>query len=201
LFGKQLLLLFEERDILYIPRFSWLFPAGAIIALEISYQFMKRAAKKADSPALVAEAIHYRLDSLTSFLALSSLYAAATWPDFSFLIDHSGALAIAVGMIGMGLYAARDNFHQLMDRVPESHLFECVRQAAFKTPGVEATEKIRIQKYGPDAHVDIDIEVKPGLSVDLAHKISQQVRVEIQKAWPSVQDVTVHIEPYYANDH
>ena len=64
-----------------------------------------------------------------------------------------------------------------------------------------APEKIRIQRYGPDAHVDIDIEVKPSLTVDKAHKISQQVRREIQKAWPAVRDVTVHIEPYYANDH
>lgn len=63
------------------------------------------------------------------------------------------------------------------------------------------TEKTRIQLYGPDAHVDIDIEVDPELSVQKAHKISQEVRIEIQKAWPAVRDVTVHIEPYYPNDH
>ncbi len=49
--------------------------------------------------------------------------------------------------------------------------------------------------------MDIDIEVDPTMSVDEAHRISQLVRVEIQKDWPAVRDVTVHIEPYFPNDH
>ena len=88
-----------------------------------------------------------------------------------------------------------------MDRIPEDRFFNTVRQAAKHVEGVLETEKIRIQRYGPDAHVDIDIEVDPGLTVEVAHAISQKVRVEIQKAWPAVRDVTVHIEPYYSGDH
>ena len=104
-------------------------------------------------------------------------------------------------MIVMGVYAVRNNLHQLLDRVPDAHFFDTVTKAAKIVPGVLDTEKIRIQLYGPDAHVDIDVEVDPQLSVEKAHEISQKVRVEIQKEWPAVRDVTVHIEPYYPNDH
>jgi divalent metal cation (Fe/Co/Zn/Cd) transporter len=76
-----------------------------------------------------------------------------------------------------------------------------VKEAALKVEGVLATEKVLIQSYGPDAHVDIDIEVAPNLSVEVAHKLTQKVRAEIQKAWPAVRDVIVHIEPYYPGDH
>lgn len=95
----------------------------------------------------------------------------------------------------------RDNLHQLLDRIPATHYFDTVKQAARRVKGVFGTEKIRIQLYGPDSHVDIDIEVEPEMSVLAAHEISQQVRVEIQKDWPAVRDVTVHIEPFYPNDH
>jgi cation diffusion facilitator family transporter len=201
MFMQQLLGVFQGEIHRYIHSWAWLFPAIAMAVLEIAYRLMIRTAKQEDSPALAADAVHYRMDSLTSLFATIALIIASIWPDLGVLVDHVGAICIAIFMIGIGVLASRENFHQLMDRVPDSKFFERVRQAALKANGVEETEKIRIQQYGPDAHVDIDIEVNPSLTVAKAHKISQQVRLEIQKAWPSVQDVTVHIEPYYANDH
>ena len=201
MFVQQFIELFHSTDVLQVHPFSWVFPAVAMVALEFAYRMMSRTAKQQESPALAAESIHFRIDSLTSLLATIVLGVAGAWPEWAHLTDHMGALIIALFMFGMGFQASRENFHQLMDREPDAHLFDRVRQAAMQAVGVEGTEKIRIQQYGPDAHVDIDIEVQPHLSVDEAHQISQLVRLEIQKAWPSVRDVTVHIEPYYANDH
>lgn len=201
LFVQQLFGIFQEQFHSHIHSWAWVFPAISMIALEIAYRLLIRTAKQQHSPALAADAVHYRVDSLTSLLATIALGTAFFWPEWGFTIDHLGAIAIALFMIGIGVMASRENFHQLMDRVPEPEFFKRVKQAALKAAGVEGTEKIRIQQYGPDAHVDIDIEVNPSLTVAKAHKISQQVRVEIQKAWPSVRDVTVHIEPYYPGDH
>jgi cation diffusion facilitator family transporter len=180
---------------------AWLIPAAAMLLLEICYRTVIRTAQKENSPALAADAIHYRMDALTSLFAMIALLFAAYFPAWSVLFDHCGAIVIALFMIGLGIYAAKNNFHQLMDRTPDQKFFEIVRKAALSVEGVQDTEKIRIQLYGPDAHVDIDIEVDPQLSVKIAHEISQLVRVEIQKAWPVVRDVTVHLEPFYPNDH
>ncbi len=181
--------------------YAWLFALVTVLLLEFSYRKMRRVATEQKSPALLAEALHFRTDSLNSLLALIALGAAALFPSISGICDRIGALLISCCMCGMGLFAAKKNLNQLLDRVPESELFEKVRKAAMLVEGVLGTEKIRIQHYGPDAHVDIDIEVDPTLSVDIAHTISQHVRNSIQTAWPQVQDVTVHIEPFYPNDH
>lgn len=198
---QQILGIFQEEVHRHFHPWGWLFPAIAMVILEIAYRLMSHTAKQEDSPALAADAVHYRIDSLTSLFATIALLIASIWPEWGLTVDRLGAVVIALFMIGLGIFAARENFHQLMDRIPKLEFFERVRHAALKASGVEGTEKIRIQQYGPDAHVDIDIEVNPTLTVAKAHKISQQVRLEIQKAWPSVRDVTVHIEPYYANDH
>lgn len=201
MFSQQILGTFQHPNDEAIAPTGWLFAAVAMVILEFAYRRMMKIAKSEESPALAAEAIHYRIDSVTSLLATVALLTAAFVPGWSHLVDHLGAIAISLFMVIVGLFGARDNFHQLMDRIPSSEYFNRVRSAARGVRGVEGTEKINIQQYGPDAHVDIDIEVNPRLSVDKAHQISQRVRVEIQKAWPAVRDVTVHIEPYYANDH
>jgi len=181
--------------------YLWIIPFAALILLEGCYHLAQHIAKKENSPALAADAIHYRMDALTSLFAAAALMLASYFPKLGALFDDSGAIAISLLMIVLGIYAAKKNLAQVLDSPPPAEYFEKVREASSVVPGVLGTEKLRIQQYGPDAHVDIDIEVDPGLTVDLAHRISQNVRAEIQRRWPAVRDVTVHIEPYYANDH
>jgi cation diffusion facilitator family transporter len=184
-----------------INSWAWVIPFCAMILLELCYRFVMRVAKKQQSPALAADAVHYRIDGLTSLCATLALLVAAYFPAISHLIDHIGAICISIMMIGIGLNAAWENTKQLVDAKPSPEFFRKVKNAAKHVKGVLGTEKINIQTYGPDAHVNIDVEVAPYLTVKIAHQISQQVRVEIQKAWPAVRDVTVHIEPFYPNDH
>jgi cation diffusion facilitator family transporter len=198
---QQLRVLSTEPVEKIIHPLTWIIPLGAVILLEISYQQLKRAAKSQHSPALLADAVHYRVDGINSLFAMVALLLAAYFPQYSHLCDHLGAVAIAVIMVVLGIFAAKNNLHQLLDRVPDPHYFAKVKEAALSVEGVLATEKIRIQLYGPDAHVSIDIEVEPGLSVELAHEVTQRVRAKIQTAWPAVRDVIVHVEPYYPGDH
>jgi cation diffusion facilitator family transporter len=198
---QQTMQLKDNSEELFMDSRAWIIPAIATVFLEVCYQFTMRTAKKEHSPALAADAMHYRADALTSLLAATALIAAAFFPHWSIFIDHLGAIFIAFLMVGIGVVAFRQNLNQIMDRTPNMEWFSKVQNAALNVTGVKGTEKIRIQLYGPDAHVDIDIEVDPNLSVEKAHRISQKVRAEIQKIWPAVQDVTVHIEPYYLNDH
>lgn len=184
-----------------IQPFTWLIPLGALVLLEISYQNLKRTAKREHSPALLADAVHYRIDGINCLFAMVALLFAAYFPRYSVLCDHLGAVVIAMLMVGIGIFAAKSNLHQLLDRVPPQSCFDKVRHAAMRVEGVLGTEKIRIQLYGPDAHVNIDIEVSPDLSVERAHELTQKVRAEIQKEWPAVRDVIVHVEPFYAGDH
>jgi cation diffusion facilitator family transporter len=198
---QQLLAISSGPEGKVIQPLTWLIPLGAVILLEISYQTMKRTAKRQHSPALLADAVHYRIDALNCFFAMIALLFAAYFPKYSVLCDHVGAISIAILMVGIGIYAAKNNINQLLDRVPEEQFFEKVKVAALRVEGVLATEKIRIQLYGPDAHVGIDIEVSPDLSVEQAHELTQKVRAKIQEEWPAVRDVIVHVEPYYAGDH
>jgi cation diffusion facilitator family transporter len=198
---QQLFAISSEPQGRVIQPLTWLIPLGAVVLLEISYQNLKRIAKRQHSPALLADAVHYRIDGINCLFAMIALLFAAYYPQYSALCDHLGAVVIALLMVGIGIYAAKNNVNQLLDRVPPQQYFDKVKAAALQVEGVLATEKIRIQLYGPDAHVSIDIEVSPGLSIEQGHEMTQRVRAEIQKLWPAVRDVIVHVEPYYPGDH
>jgi len=174
----------------------WLIPLGAMLLLELGYRLLSEIGKRENSSALQSEALHFRLDALTSLLATVALAIGSMRPDWRHFLDHLGALAISLLMIGSGAFAARRNAQQLMDRVPDEKYFNLVREAALRVRGVEATEKLLIQLYGPDAHISIDVEVDPELPVIKAHLLTQQVRLEIQKSFPAARDVIVHLEPY-----
>lgn len=198
---QQFVTLFEIPKESVISPWAWTIPMGAVLFLETSYQIMTHYAKTHNSPALRADAIHFRIDALNSLFAAIALILVALFPSWSLLFDHFGAFLIAILMCVVGFFAARENFHQLMDRKPDPQYFRLVIEQAMAVEGVLDTEKLRIQLSGPDAHVDIDIEVDPNMDVEGAHRISQHVRANIQHAWPAVRDVVVHIEPYYPNDH
>lgn len=179
-----------------INPYTWIIPLMAMILLEIGYQHLKKIAKKQNSSALLADAIHYRIDGVSSFFAVLALALGAYFPKYSLILDHTGACFIALFMIGIGIKAALENLHPLLDRAPDEKYFQKVQEAAMKVEGVKGTEKLRIQSYGPDALVSIDIEVDPKLTVEVAHSITQKVRLEIQTSWPAVRDVIVHVEPH-----
>jgi cation diffusion facilitator family transporter len=180
---------------------AWTIPAGATLLLAGARRGILAVGIRTRSSAMQAEAMHFRSDALTSLLTAVTLIIAALVPDWSSTADHLGGFLLALTMVALGQLAMRDNLHQLLDRAPETENFERVRRSALKVPGVMDVEKLRIQHAGPDAHVNIDIEVQPEISVDESHRIAQQVRARIQTEWPFVREVVVHVEPYYAGDH
>lgn len=198
---QQIFLTHPSTHVRPISPLAWIIPAFATVVLVVATRMVSRAAREKESAAMKADAAHFIIDAATSLIATFALLLGSFIPDLSNFFDHLGAFIISVALIVLGLKSAKENFAQLMDQVPEGKYFEIVRKAAHQVEGVLGTEKIRIQLYGPDAHVDIDVEVEPSQSVEEAHKISQRVRNEIQHQIPQVRDVTVHLEPYYAGDH
>jgi len=200
-FGYQLFAAMRHSQYEVIGWISWMIPLSAALLLEGTCRLVLKMAQQEKSSAMIAEAYHYRTDAITSFLAALGLLIASQIPGYGHLIDHITAMLLAVIMVYLGWIAARENLHELTDKIPDQKYFDQVRASALKVEGVQDVEKVRIQTAGPDAHVNIDIEVNPDETVDQAHLYAQQVRHQIQLDWPTVREVVVHVEPYYEADH
>lgn len=191
----------ESRASLEAARWTFVIPLAATVLLALTGMRIRRDAKLYRSSALLSEANHYLIDAATSAVATVGLLVGDLVPTLTSGSDTAGAVLLSLVMIGLGAAATWENIHQLMDRRPDEQFFERVSAAARSVEGVEDVEKVRIQQAGPDAHVDIDIEVDPQMTVAASHEITQHVRAAIQADWPAVREVVVHVEPYYEGDH
>jgi len=67
---------------------------------------------------------------------------------------------------------------------------------ALTVPGALGVEKCFARKTGLQWHVDLHLEVDPGMSVYDSHELATRVRDRVRERLDWVADVLVHVEPH-----
>jgi cation diffusion facilitator family transporter len=167
----------------------------AIVVRGVMSSIKFRVGRRIRSSSLLADAWNDAVDILSAAAALTAV--GLTIYDFERFraADHYGGFVVGIVVIITGLRVLRDASLELMDTMPDARMMELVRQAALTVDGVRGVDKAYARKTGLQYHVDLHIEVDPGLSVAAAHDIGGQVRAKIKAELPWVADVLVHVEP------
>ena len=154
-----------------------------------------RVGRRIHSSSLVADAWNDTVDIPAATAALTAV-ALAMYDSARFLAaDHYGGFAVGIIVILTGVRVLRDASLELMDTMPSSEMIADVRVAAVKVDGVLGVDKIYARKTGFRYHVDLHIEVDPGLTVAASHVIGGRVRAGVREQLEWVADVLVHVEP------
>jgi hypothetical protein len=95
----------------------------------------------------------------------------------------------------IGWDLAWHSIRELIDTGLEEERVEKIRESIKAVVGVEALHMLRTRRMGPDALVDVHIQVPPKLSVSEGHQISEMVRRQVIEDIEEVTDVMVHIDP------
>ena len=153
-----------------------------------------RAGAESESVSLTADAFHHRADVITSALACVGISIALIggpgWEpadDWAALLASGVILFNAVKLMAIPV-------RELLD-VHVDTMAAQARDIAMAVPNVANVEKVVTRKSGPFFWVDMHLWVDPEMNVRTAHSLSHQVKDEIQRQLPSVQDVLIHIEP------
>jgi divalent metal cation (Fe/Co/Zn/Cd) transporter len=85
--------------------------------------------------------------------------------------------------------------------MPAPARLEEIRACALQVPGALGIEKCYARKTGLRYHVDLHLEVDPGLTVSESHEIAGAVKRHLKSDLDWVEDVLVHVEPYLARQH
>jgi len=193
------MILHEERP---LPA-SWTlwFALLSVVVKEGMYHYKIRLGRRLKSESLIADAWHHRSDAFASICAFVGIAAAVyLGPDWH-ILDPIAAVAICLIIFGMGVAAFVRTGSALMDETADAETIEAIRRAAAAVPGVKDTEKLLTRRSGIETHMDLHVEVEPRMSVGEAHEIASRVTEAIRRDVPGVTRVTVHIEPYYPDDH
>jgi cation diffusion facilitator family transporter len=169
--------------------------AFAVIGLSIAVdatrsRVLARAGRRYSSPALQADAVHFRADLLTSAVVLVGLVAVRLGHPGA---DAVGGLVIAAYVAFSSLRLGRRSIDALMDRTPEAAVGK-IRRAAGSVEGVGEVRRVRLRYAGGQPQADIVVAVSRSVPLELAHATTERVEQAIRSVEPGA-DVVVHVEP------
>ena len=170
----------------------------SIISKEILFRWNIMAGKRIKSSAVIANAWHHRSDGLSSIPAAAAVAGAMYLPDWYFL-DHIGAVLVSVFILQAAWKISWPAVKELTDSGAALDVCELIENVSLDTAGVMNVHQCRTRQLGFGLQVDLHIQVKPDLSVEKGHDISEQVKSNLLEKVPAVIDVIVHLEPYYSN--
>jgi cation diffusion facilitator family transporter len=172
---------------------------GTSIIIDINRsKMLARAAKKYNSQALEADALHFSTDIWSSavvILGLLGVTLAGYLPglDWMHLADSVAALVVAVIVIYVSIQLGWRTIIALLDSAPMG-MAEKVEQAALSVPDVIEAHAIRIRPSGPQWFIDLHVTMNGNIHLNRAHTSTKLIEQAVKAVYPD-SDVTVHMEP------
>jgi cation diffusion facilitator family transporter len=169
------------------------------IGVDISRsRVLYRAARKYNSQALEADALHFSTDIWSSAVVILGLVCVkiSGWvPGLAFLHQADSVAAIMVGLIVVyiSVRLGISTIQALLDVAPSGIEREII-SAVEVLPGVTDCHNVRVRYSGPQLFVDIHVLVDGNQTLKEAHNLTEEIERTIQKLAPNA-DVTVHPEP------
>lgn len=156
---------------------------------------LKRVAKKHNSQALEADALHFSTDIWSSAVVLLGL-VCSQWGIH--LADSIAALGVAFIVIGVSYQLGKRSVNVLLDRVPDE-VFTQIKQLLDNMHEIETYHDLRVRAAGADIFVECNIHVPDSTNLQKSHDIATLVENIIKQNVPR-SHVHVHIEPHTHNE-
>ncbi len=171
------------------------FVSFAIMFVSIGIDFgrsraLNKIAKKYESQALEADALHFKADMITSSIVVGGLFAVLflNIPN----ADAYAAIIIAGMIVYTSLGLGRRTLDVLLDKAPKS-AYAQVAKSMIGLEGVIKAHDIRVRQVGPEIFVDMHIEVPRTHTHSKAHEVATTVEERVRQVIPNA-DVMVHVD-------
>lgn len=165
----------------------------SIATKEAMFWYTKVNATRIDSAALMADAWHHRSDALSSVGALVGIAGARLgFP----ICDSIASLVICVFIVK----ASYDIFHDAVDKMVDHSCNEgdeqLLRDCICEEEGVLRIDDLRTREFGNKIYVDVEIAADGDRPLKETHAIAERVHDHIEKKFPKVKHVMVHVNPF-----
>ena len=164
-----------------------------LVSVGLVYR-LKYVARKTDSPALAADAVHYASDIYSNGAALAAL--AVLYLTGWELADPLFSLAISIYILATAFSVARESVDVLMDKRLPPEVDELINEivARFRPQGVLGAHDLRTRRSGSHKFIDLHLEVERDKTLEEAHDLTVAVIRSIESEIPRAR-VQIHTDP------
>lgn len=159
-----------------------------------------RVARERKSSVLASNAVHHRVDSLTSIVALFTIGGTYIFKDASWL-DPVGGLLISLMVIKAGWGNTRTSLLELADTTVDDDIKASVRKAAVKAltssrgSGGVGVRAVQGMKSGQNYLMDVELAVPGKWTVSRSREVEEAIRSRIAVGVRGVKRVKVRFVP------
>ena len=165
----------------------------SIVTKEAMFWYTRIYAIRIDSSALMADAWHHRSDALSSVGALIGIaFARLGFP----IMDPIASLVICIFIVKAAYDVFRDAMTKMVDHACDNEIEEKIRDCALSQGGVLGIDELRTREFGNKIYVDIEISADGSRPLRETHAIAELVHDELEKQFPKVKHVMVHVNPF-----
>ena len=155
-------------------------------------QYIIKLGEMANSPAIVADGKHQRVDILSSLAILFGVMIAQYgYPQ----LDPFIGLIIGLLIVKTAIEVARENLNNIMGKVPSQDLVDRIMEVSNSVENVCGTHDVRVNYLGSYATVTMHVELPQDMSLDESHKVAHLVQNKVVDEIDVIHGATVHACP------
>ena len=164
----------------------------SIVTKEGMYWYTRYYAKKIDSSALMADAWHHRSDAFSSIGALIGIGGARLgFP----IMDSIASLVIFVFIVKAAFDIFKDAMDKMVDHSCDEAMENQLRDCIMRNDNVLGIDILQTRIFGNKIYVDVEIQADGSLTLREGHKIAEAVHDDIERTFPKVKHIMVHVNP------
>ena len=164
----------------------------SIVTKEGMYWYTRYYAKKIDSSALMADAWHHRSDAFSSIGALIGIGGARLgFP----IMDSIASLVIFVFIVKAAFDIFKDAMDKMVDHSCDEAMENQLRDCIMRNDNVLGIDILQTRIFGNKIYVDVEIQADGSLTLQEGHKIAEAVHDDIERTFPKVKHIMVHVNP------
>ncbi|WP_321517489.1 cation diffusion facilitator family transporter [uncultured Bacteroides sp.] len=173
-----------------VNMWSYVVVISAIIIDAKRSRALYKVAKKHNSQALEADALHFSTDIWSSAVVLFGLICANFGYYFA---DSVAALFVAVLVVSVSFKLGKKAIEVLLDTAPQDKV-NMVEQKLLSIPEVKSFHGLKIRSAGADTFIKVNVHLDSELSLMKVHEICDKIEKEINNLI-NRSEVYIHAEP------
>ena len=168
---------------------------AAIVSIAVKegmFWYTRGYARRLASPALMADAWHHRSDALSSVGALIGIAGARLGVP---MMDPLASVVICAFIIKAAFDIFRDAVDRMVDHSGDPQTKSQIRECVMAHGGVRRIDVLRTREFGSRLYVELEIALDDTLTLSEAHSIAEGVHDDVERAFPQVKHIMIHVNP------
>ena len=166
--------------------------AVSIVVKEAMYWYTRFFGKRLNSASLMASAWDHRSDALSSVGALVGIAGARMGHP---VMEPIASLVICLFILKAAYDIFRDAMGKMVDRAADAETEKSLTDCVLSEKEVRGVDKLRTREFGSRIYVDLEIRLDGSMTLYDAHAIAERVHDRIEREFPSVKHIMVHVNP------